>query len=297
MTFSPSPSNHNLPSLTQDDKNNAQNRAIPEFNPLRPFGGIEDLLLENSFSAIKKRGSSETFEPHLNDVEDSFEESGSFSLGVGSPERQRHLQDDSTGVQFTDSDTSSCQTQESSGTVKPFSVYQEKTTDFDETNDSFNIIFEDSGCAEKSSNENWMAAPHDMEIDQSQDSSDAIGTHSESLSSVKAEQGISTEMSSFVKFTQASRPTELPIVSELENNDKNKEESKASMGVLYLYIQMQLCQRQSLKDWLSANTQNRDMHYCLDIFDQIVCAVEYVHDNGLMHRDLKVRQVGLRLIV
>lgn len=56
----------------------------------------------------------------------------------------------------------------------------------------------------------------------------------------------------------------------------------------YLYIQMQLCRKQSLKDWLFENgtlVRENESH---GIFKQIVEAVEYVHLKGLIHRDLKV---------
>jgi translation initiation factor 2-alpha kinase 3 len=73
---------------------------------------------------------------------------------------------------------------------------------------------------------------------------------------------------------------------ETKDVDKNEKHHKAKLS--YLYIQMQLCKRETLKDWLASNTLNRDRHMVLDMFDQIVCAIEYVHDCGLMHRDLKV---------
>lgn len=56
---------------------------------------------------------------------------------------------------------------------------------------------------------------------------------------------------------------------------------------VYLYIQMQLCKKESLKEWLHAHSAPRDYDVVLDIFYQIVNAVEYVHDHGLIHRDLK----------
>lgn len=62
----------------------------------------------------------------------------------------------------------------------------------------------------------------------------------------------------------------------------------------YLYIQMQLCRRDTLKDWLRANPR-REKEYVLDIFNQIVRAVEYVHLKGLIHRDLKPSNIFFSL--
>lgn len=55
----------------------------------------------------------------------------------------------------------------------------------------------------------------------------------------------------------------------------------------YLYIQMQLCRKESLKDWLQKNDMNIRGNQTFTIFKQIVGAVEYVHLKGLIHRDLK----------
>lgn len=55
----------------------------------------------------------------------------------------------------------------------------------------------------------------------------------------------------------------------------------------YLYIQMQLCRKESLKDWLQKNDLNVRTKQTFTIFKQIVEAVEYVHLKGLIHRDLK----------
>ena len=60
---------------------------------------------------------------------------------------------------------------------------------------------------------------------------------------------------------------------------------------MYLFIQMQLCRRESLKEWLRERP-DRDANTVLQMFDQIVHAVEYVHLQGLIHRDLKVRTVN-----
>ncbi|KAG7189624.1 hypothetical protein KM043_017306 [Ampulex compressa] len=56
---------------------------------------------------------------------------------------------------------------------------------------------------------------------------------------------------------------------------------------MFLYIQMQLCQRLSLREWLKEQSAPRDSRHVINIFHQIVNAVEYVHLQGLIHRDLK----------
>ncbi|KAF5300197.1 hypothetical protein FQA39_LY11231 [Lamprigera yunnana] len=63
---------------------------------------------------------------------------------------------------------------------------------------------------------------------------------------------------------------------------------------VYLYIQMQLCSKESLKDWLHTYP-SRNKEYSLAIFGQIVDAVEYVHFRGLIHRDLKPSNIFFSL--
>lgn len=88
---------------------------------------------------------------------------------------------------------------------------------------------------------------------------------------------------------------DISLSSHGSENYKNREDKDKQVALpgnkLFLYIQMQLYCKETLKDWLSNNTLNRDRHTILDIFDQIVCAVDYVHSQGLMHRDLKVSLV------
>lgn len=76
-------------------------------------------------------------------------------------------------------------------------------------------------------------------------------------------------------------------MSNKTSNNLERNEKKYSSSV-YLYIQMQLCRKESLKDWLSVNT-NRNITDVNNIFRQIVNAVEYIHNQGLIHRDLKVK--------
>lgn len=60
----------------------------------------------------------------------------------------------------------------------------------------------------------------------------------------------------------------------------------------FLYIQMQLCRQDSLQDWLRTNAK-RHPDDVTSIFKQTLEAVEYVHLQNLIHRDLKVKSLGL----
>lgn len=70
---------------------------------------------------------------------------------------------------------------------------------------------------------------------------------------------------------------------------KNKLSNNVANPVkMYLYIQMQLCMKQCLKDWLKENDLKARNGETVEIWNQIIQAVHYVHLKGLIHRDLKV---------
>ncbi|XP_075147017.1 pancreatic eIF-2alpha kinase [Haematobia irritans] len=90
------------------------------------------------------------------------------------------------------------------------------------------------------------------------------------------------------------RPRDLALnISAGEDNNNCRELLQLANPVkpvpnkVYLYIQMQLCRKESLRDWLRDNVTENRLEYIASIFHQIVDAVDYVHYKGLIHRDLK----------
>ena len=138
----------------------------------------------------------------------------------------------------------------------PFGDYNSRNS----LDDSLDIVFEDSGCGRY------------VEQDRNQSVIDI--SHCQSQCS-----------------SRGQRPHQTPAANQhsaMGSGDHSLGSNAGTLPKLYLYIQMQLCQQQSLKDWLNTNTSNRDIMERRSIFRETVEAVHYVHENGLMHRDLKV---------
>lgn len=91
--------------------------------------------------------------------------------------------------------------------------------------------------------------------------------------------------SKFWKDSITSSEGENAVCEEALEWDQKNEEKKKPHG--YLYIVMQLCQKESLRIWLRNCTVQRNRLKSLSMFQEICLGVEYVHSQGLIHRDLK----------
>ena len=243
------------------------------------------------------------------------EESGSFS-GMGTPNFPeiplcedsvdisfRH-EDDESAILNTESDIwedSNVNTNNKKPCASniPNTEQSEDNVPIEESNNSIKILFEDSGCGDKSSKGSAEEFPLCSFLSRSVSQLASICTDSESnafspftKSHRKTNSGTHTrskslgQMKDFNKFSGSETK---------ERHTKSEQTSTKHKPKLYLYIQMQLCRRETLKDWLASNTLNRDRHTVLDMFDQITAAIDYVHDTGLMHRDLKPSNIFFSL--
>ncbi|XP_004390710.1 eukaryotic translation initiation factor 2-alpha kinase 3 isoform X1 [Trichechus manatus latirostris] len=137
---------------------------------------------------------------------------------------------------------------------------------------SSSIVFEDSGCDNASSKE-------DLKTNRLH-----IGNHyANKLTGCK--HASSKSSSEPTLSVSPPRPTTLS----LDLTKTTAEKLQPSSPKVYLYIQMQLCRKENLKDWLNGRCaiEERERTVCLHIFLQIAEAVEFLHSKGLMHRDLK----------
>ncbi|KAM4867404.1 interferon-induced, double-stranded RNA-activated protein kinase [Thomomys bottae] len=61
-----------------------------------------------------------------------------------------------------------------------------------------------------------------------------------------------------------------------------------------LFIQMEFCDKGTLEQWIENRNQNKlDKTVSLNLFEQIVTGVDYIHSNKLIHRDLKPSNIFL----
>uniref|UniRef100_A0A8D0GKF0 non-specific serine/threonine protein kinase n=1 Tax=Sphenodon punctatus TaxID=8508 RepID=A0A8D0GKF0_SPHPU len=138
---------------------------------------------------------------------------------------------------------------------------------------SSSIVFEDSGCDHTPSKEgNKVDVAYDGHCVDKATSTRGSFDHRRPLS----ESPVSVS---------PPRPTSLSL--DLSKNTVEK--VKPTSPKVYLYIQMQLCQKENLKDWMGrrCTIEERERTECLQIFLQIAEAVQFLHGKGLMHRDLK----------
>uniref|UniRef100_A0A3P9M6W2 Eukaryotic translation initiation factor 2-alpha kinase 3 n=1 Tax=Oryzias latipes TaxID=8090 RepID=A0A3P9M6W2_ORYLA len=140
------------------------------------------------------------------------------------------------------------------------------------TSSSFDIVFEDSGCdrdADADTQSDCSAASPNPETDRNSSSS----SHTRQAQSGPA------------SSSPPARPTSLTLALPSAPPSQRVQPSPK----VYLYIQMQLCRKENLKDWMAQRClpEQREHNQCLDIFLQIAEAVDFLHSKGLMHRDLK----------
>lgn len=140
------------------------------------------------------------------------------------------------------------------------------------TSSSFDIVFEDSGC--------------DRDADADTDStSGAVSPSTTAEKNSSSSSHTKRHETAPPSSSSPPRPTSLTLVLPTTPPTQRTQPSPK----VYLYIQMQLCRKENLKDWMAQRClpEQREHNQCLDIFLQIAEAVDFLHSKGLMHRDLK----------
>lgn len=150
---------------------------------------------------------------------------------------------------------------------------------YDSNEDSF-IVFEKPESV--GSNENVININISSESSNSSISTNVVKNVSTTASVCTQSESIVFE-DTISKNSEKEKRRKRQASFSLNLNDKS---NVCKSPKMFLYIQMQLCQRLSLREWLKIQSE-RNYSRVLNIFQQIIDAVEYVHLQGLIHRDLK----------
>ncbi|VDK83282.1 unnamed protein product [Litomosoides sigmodontis] len=94
-----------------------------------------------------------------------------------------------------------------------------------------------------------------------------------------------------LKNNKSVDPLEPPAV--LVRSTCDLQSCKNIKDCAYLYIQMELCQELTLHSWLLTNNrvEDREITRMRKWFAELVCAIDYIHSQGLIHRDLKPQNI------
>ncbi|XP_028833395.1 LOW QUALITY PROTEIN: eukaryotic translation initiation factor 2-alpha kinase 3 [Denticeps clupeoides] len=149
------------------------------------------------------------------------------------------------------------------------------------TSSSFDIVFEDSGCHDNRDDDE----DDDDESEPAGGAVESTATPSENavLDTIHTPQ---TPVASGPISSSPPRPSSLALSQPAPLSNPSR---PVGTPKVYLYIQMQLCRKENLKDWMAqrCSPELREHAQCLNIFLQIAEAVDFLHSTGLMHRDLK----------
>ncbi|KAJ6635912.1 Eukaryotic translation initiation factor 2-alpha kinase [Pseudolycoriella hygida] len=199
--------------------------------------------------------------------------------------------------EYTNSEEPFSQSKSSSKSVS----IDDDATGIDDTNDSFPIVFKEPTQSSVSATNSKSYSIEFKERSTTGRKQRTYSVNDEYLNSLRKDTGGSFNSKAIESVDTSANDNKLvpfrkthrrPMSLDLSNrrNVPFFHENK-----VYLYIQMQLCKKQSLKDWLRLNSLEMRQQQIVPIFKQIVDGVEYCHLKGLIHRDLKPSNIFFSL--
>lgn len=130
----------------------------------------------------------------------------------------------------------------------------------------------------------WIE-PYILERDNKEDS-DFESDNDEDLNILLLENNKSGSNTGCKGELELNKDNDLPI-QQIIKKDIIKNEYQS---FLIFYIQMELCDKITLEDILN-NKKDLDINETINILKQLICATKYLHENNIIHRDIKPKNI------
>ncbi|VDM98144.1 unnamed protein product [Thelazia callipaeda] len=136
----------------------------------------------------------------------------------------------------------------------------------------------------------WMNSTNGTGVEASTESESSTDSDSNLLVHQITAVAADSDDSSYIVFAHSENSSSSPVV-EKSKLQKNGTPNTLDPPVVLVARCFKLCQELTLHSWLLNNKKDREINQMRRWLAELVCAIDYIHSQGLIHRDLKPQNI------